>query len=46
MAQIVAYFHPRKNEFRQYWNRHLWMKKKQKDVGVANPVILTIELKE
>jgi len=48
MAQTVAYFHPRGEEFRRYWNRKflkfLPEEEADKSEGVVNPAILKITL--
>ena len=47
MARIVVYFHPRGEEFKQYWNRQFLPKEKaDKAKGVVNPAVWTLEVKE
>jgi len=47
MAQTVSHFHPRGNEFKQYWNRQFMDEKDAETAkGVVNPAILTIGQKE
>lgn len=47
VAQTVSYFHPRGEEFREYWNRLFLSEEEAKKVkGVVNPAILTIEIKK
>jgi len=44
VAQTVSYFHPRGEEFREYWNgQYLPKNKAKKTKGVVNPAIWTIE---
>ena len=49
MAQWVAYFHPRGEEFRKWWNIDNSIgdegEKANEGKGVLNPAILTIETK-
>lgn len=46
IAQVISYFHPRGEEFRQYWNKRFLSEEKAKETkGVVNPGILTISLK-
>ena len=45
VAQTVAYFHPRGEEFRQYWNRkYLPEEEAEKSEGVVTPAILKIKM--
>jgi hypothetical protein len=47
MAQAVSHFHPRGDEFKQYWNRQFMDEKNAETAkGVVNPAILTIGQKE
>lgn len=47
VAQTVSYFHPRGEEFREYWNsKFLTEEEAKKTKGVVNPAILTIEIKK
>ena len=47
MAQTMAYFHLRGEEFREYWNRQFLPEEEaDKSKGVVNPAIWTIEVKE
>lgn len=50
MAQWVTHFHPRGEEFREWWNIENQIKdegeKANKSGGVLNPALLTIKTKE
>ncbi len=47
MAETIAYFHPRGDEFRQYWNRQFVGKKEAERIkGVVNPAIPIMKQKE
>jgi len=46
VAQVVVYFHPRGEEFRQYWNRQFLSEEEAKKAkGVVNPAVFTISLR-
>ncbi len=45
MTQIIAYFHPRGEEFRKYWNRQFLPEKEADELkGVVNPATWTIRI--
>jgi len=47
LARTVSHFHPRGEEFRQWWNRkYLTEEQTQEAKGVVNPAILTLSPKE
>ena len=44
MAQAVSHFHPRGEEFKQYWNGK-FSNNKEKAEGVVNPAIIIVQPK-
>jgi hypothetical protein len=45
MASMVAYFHPRGEEFRKHWNREIGGATQEDSEGVLNPALITLKQK-
>jgi len=45
-AQAIAFYHPKGEEFRKFWNEHNGVEPEKDKGGVVNPAIITIDTGE